>query len=143
MVTLVHPSLAESTTSQLNLFLVRPSQTSLEDSSFTEHHPVSVLTFTGPIEFAVSAENSNYIDLANNFLYVRASVTESDGADLEKGVEIAPKCNYLHTLWSQVDVYLNGSLVIQLNNNYTGQHTNFCHRYYIDFRVYQVRRFRK
>ena len=25
----------------------------------------------------------------------------------------------------------------------TGQHTNFCHRYYIDFRVYQVRRFRK
>ena len=26
-------------------------------------------------------------------------------------------------------------------NDYNGQHTNFCHRYYIDFRVYQVRRF--
>ena len=25
----------------------------------------------------------------------------------------------------------------------TGQHTNFCHRYYIDFRVYQVHRFQK
>ena len=118
MATLVHPSLAESTTSQLDLFSVPPSQTSLEDGSFTEYHPVSVLTCTSPIEFTVSAENSNYIDLANSFLYVRASVTTSNGADLAKTAEIAPECNFLHMLWSQVDVYLNGSLVTQSNNNY-------------------------
>ena len=118
MATLVHPSSAESTTHQLDLFSVPPSQTSLEDGSFTEYHPVSVLTSTGPIEFTVSEENSNYIDLANSFLYVRASVTTSNGADLEKTAEVAPECNFLHTLWSQVDVYLNGSLVTQSNNNY-------------------------
>ena len=118
MATLVHPSLAESTTSQLDLFLVPPSQTSLEDGSFTEYHPVSMLTFAGPIEFTISAENSNYIDLANSFLYVRASVTTSNGADLAKTAEIAPECNFLHMLWSQVNVYLNGSLVTQSNNNY-------------------------
>ena len=118
MATLVHPSSAESTTSQLDLFSVPPSQTSLEDGNFTEYHPVSVLTSTGPIEFTVSVENSNYINLANSFLYVRASVTESDGSDLAKDVEIAPECNFLHTLWSQIDVYLNGSLVTQSNNNY-------------------------
>ena len=95
-----------------------PSQTSLEDSSFTEYHPVLVLTSTGPIEFTISAENSNYIDLVNNFLYVRASVTTSNGADLAKTAEIAPECNFLHTLWSQVDVYLNGSLVTQSKKNY-------------------------
>ena len=117
MATLVHPSSAESTTSQLDLFSVPPSQTSLEDGNFTEYNPVSVLTSTGPIKFTVSAENSNYIDLANSFLYVRASVTESDGSDLAKDVEIAPECNFLHTLWSQIDVYLNGSLVTQSNNN--------------------------
>ena len=77
-----------------------------------------MLTSTGPIEFMVSAENSNYIDLANSFLYVRASVTRSNGADLAKTAEIAPKCNFLHTLWLQVDVYLNGLLVTQSNNNY-------------------------
>ena len=118
MATLVHPSSAESTTSQLDLFSVPPSQTSLEDGSFTEYHPVSVLTSTGPIEFTISAENSNYIDLVNSFLYVRASMTTSNGADLAKTAEIAPECNFLHTLWSQVDVYLNGSLVTQSNNNY-------------------------
>ena len=118
MATLVHPSSAESTTSQLDLFSVPPSQTSLEEGSFTEYHPVSVLTSTGPIEFTISAENSNYIDLANSFLYVRANVTTAAGADLAKNVEIAPECNFLHTLWTQVDVYLNGSLVTQSNNNY-------------------------
>ena len=95
-----------------------PSQTSLKEGSFTEYHPVSVLTSTGPIEFTISAENSNYIDLANSFLYVRASVTTAAGADLAENVEIAPECNFLHTLWTQVDVYLNGSLVTQSNNNY-------------------------
>ena len=94
MATLVHPSSAESTTSQLDLFCVPPSQTSLEDGNFTKYHSVSVLTSTGPIKFTVSAENSNYIDLTNSFLYVRASMTGSDGSDLAKDVEIAPECNF-------------------------------------------------
>ena len=91
MATLVNPSLAESTTSQLDLFSVPPSQTSLEKRSFTKYHPVSVLTSTGPIEFTISAENFNYIDLANSFFYVRASVTTAAGADLAKNVEIELK----------------------------------------------------
>ena len=74
MASSIHPSFAQSTTSQLDLFSVPPSQTSLDDGSFTKYHPVSVLTSTGPIEFTISAENSNFIDLANTFLYVRVSV---------------------------------------------------------------------
>ena len=93
----------------------------MEEGSFTEYHPVSVLTSTGPIEFTISAENFNYIDLANSFLYVRAGVTTAAGADLAKNVEIAPECNFVHTLLTQVDVYLNGSLVTQSNNNYPYQ----------------------
>ena len=118
MAFLIHPSSAQSTTSQLDLFSVPPSQTSLDDGSFTEYYSVSVLTSTGPIEFTISAENSYYVDLANTFLYVRVSVATADGTNLEAGVEISPECNFLHTMWSQIDVYLNGSLVTQSNNNY-------------------------
>ena len=114
----IYPSSAQSITSQLDLFSVFPSQTSLNDRSFTEYHPVSVLASTGPIEFTISAENSNYIDLANTFLYVRVSVPAADETDLEADVEIAPECNFLHTMWSQIDLYLNGSLVTQSNTNY-------------------------
>ena len=119
MATFVHPSSTESTISQLDLFLVRPSQTSLKDGSFTDYDPVSVLTSTAPIKFTISAKNSNYIDLANSFLYVRANVTTAAGANFKEDAEIAPKSNFLHTLWSQVDVYLNGLLVMQSNNNYS------------------------
>ena len=86
--------------SQPDSFSVPPSQTSLDDGSFTEYHPVLVLTSARPIEFTISAENSNYINLANTFFYVRASVTGADGKDLEADVEIAPKYNFLLTLWA-------------------------------------------
>ena len=116
MTTLVHPCLAETTTSQLDLFSLSPSQTSLEDGSFTEYYSVSMLTSTGPIEFRISAENSNYIDLTNSFLYVRANVTSKTGVNLAEDMDLAPECNFLHTLWSQIDVYLNDLLVTRSNN---------------------------
>ena len=106
-------------TSQLDLFSVPPIQTSLEDGFFTEYRPLSMLTLAGPVEFCIAAESSNYIDLAYTFLYVRASVTQADGIDLEQGVEIAPECNFLHSLWSQCDLYLNDTLVTQSSNNYS------------------------
>ena len=46
-------------------------------------------------------------------------MTQADGTDLEQGVEIAPECNFLHTLWSQCDLYLNDTLVTQSSNNYS------------------------
>ena len=49
---------------------------------------------------------------------MRASVTIAAEANLAKDAEIAPEFNFLHTLWTQVDVYLNGLLVTQSNNNY-------------------------
>ena len=60
-----------------------------------------------------------YIDLANTFLYVRASVTKADDTALAEDTEIAPECNFLHTLWSQCDLYLNDTLVTQSSNNYS------------------------
>ena len=118
MASLIHPSSAESVTSQLDLFPVPASQTSLEDGVFTEYRPISVLTSEGPIEFCIAPETSNYIDFANTFLYIKTSLTTDVGANLADGEEIAPECNFLHTLWSQCDLFLNGTLITQSNNNY-------------------------
>ena len=111
MASLVHPSSAEYVTSQLDLFSVPASQTSLEDGVFTECRPISILTSEGPIEFCIAAEASNYIDFANTFLYVKAAVTTDAGTNFEADEEVAPECNFLHTLWSQCDLFLNGTLV--------------------------------
>ena len=98
MASLKHPSSSESVTSQWDLFSVPPTQASLEDGFFTEYRPISVLTSGGPVEFCIAAESSNYIDLANTFLYVRASVTKADGTALAADTEITPEYNFLHTL---------------------------------------------
>ena len=42
---------------------------------------------------------------------LRASVTQADGTPLEEVVEIAPECNFLHTLWSHCDLHLNDALM--------------------------------
>ena len=71
------------------------------------------------MEFCIAGESSNPINLANNFLYVRVSVTQTDVTDLGQDVEIAPECNFLHAFWSNCDLYLNDTLVTQSNNNYS------------------------
>ena len=118
MASLIHTSSAESVTSQLDLFSIPASQTSLEDGVFTEYRPISVLTSEGPIEFCIASETSSYIDFANTFLCVKTSLTTDFGANLADGEEITPECNFLHTLWSQYDLFLNGTLITQSNNNY-------------------------
>ena len=45
-------------------------------------------------------------------------MTTAAGTGLAEDAEIAPECNIFHTLWTQVDVYLNSLLVTQSNYNY-------------------------
>ena len=44
-------------------------------------------------------------------------MTAADGPDFEADVEISSECKFLHTLWSQIYVYLNESLVTQSSVN--------------------------
>ena len=73
---LIDKQSAESICSELDLFKVPLTQISLEDGFFTEYRPVSILTFEGPVEFCINSDTFNYIDLANIFLYVRASIQQ-------------------------------------------------------------------
>jgi len=93
MAWLVYTSSSESISSQLDLLSVPPTQTSLEDGFFTEYRPISILTSNSPVEFCIAAENSNYIDFSNTFLYVRAS---EDGANPVENAETAPELACLY-----------------------------------------------
>ena len=60
----------------------------------------------------------DYLDLANTMLHVQAKVTRADGADLDMADPVGPVNNLLHSLFSQVDVYLKGTLVTPSTNTY-------------------------
>ena len=65
----------------------------------------------GLIEFLIPGSGDDYLDLANTMLHVQVKVTRADGDDLLLALPVGPVNNWLHSLFSQVDVYLNGTLV--------------------------------
>ena len=118
MASLIHPASCKGLKSELDLFALPATQTSVDHGRVVEHRPTSILSENSPVEFVISEEGDYYIDLANTFLYVRAAVVNEDGSNLAEDANIAPITNFLHSLWSQVDLSLNNTLITQSNNTY-------------------------
>ena len=115
---LIHPQSCKSVDTGLNLFSIPLTQTSVEDGQFVEFHPLSSLSPSAPIEFAISGGGTEYLDLSNTYLHVRAKVTNADGSDLDAGADVAPINYWLHSLFSQVDISLNDTLISPSENTY-------------------------
>ena len=116
---LVHPKSCESVHTGLDLFSVPPTQTAVRDGQWVEYHPLATLAPNAPIEFIVSGATADYIDMNNSYLHVKAKVTKNDGsAPLAADVEFAPVNYWMHSLFSQVDVLLNDTLVTPSENTY-------------------------
>ena len=73
---------------------------------------------SSPIEFHVDASGEDYIDFANTMLYVKAKITRVDGTNLKVDSPIRPSNLFLHSLFSPVDVSLNGTLITASTNTY-------------------------
>ena len=114
----VHRQSCEGVKSELDLFGVPPTQTSIEDAQWVEHQPMASLESGGPIEFLLPGSGDTYLDLASSYLHVQAKVTKGNGTPLDPDNAVAPVNNWLHSLFSQVDVYLNGTLVTPSTNTY-------------------------
>ena len=75
----------------------------------------------GPqLDFFVTAEAKNFIDLNRILLSVKFGVYTEDGKTRAKVKEnpIVFSNNTLHTLFSHAELYLNGKLISQSNNCY-------------------------
>ena len=114
----VHEQSCECTKSELDIFSVPPTQTSIESGCWTEYHPLSSLGDGAPIEFEVSGTEEEYLDFANSHLYVKAKITAADGGNIADNASVGPVNNFLHSLFSQVDISLNGTLITSSTNTY-------------------------
>ena len=115
---LVHTKSCESVHTGLDLFALPPTQTAVQDGLWVEYHPLATLAAGAPIEFAVSGATADYIDLSNTYLYVKAKVLRQDGTTPPADAVFAPVNYWLHSLFSQVDVLLNNTLVTPSENTY-------------------------
>ena len=114
----VHRQSCEGVKSELDLFAVPPTQTSIDDGRWVEHQPLTSLDSEGPSEFMLPGTGDAYLDLTNTYLLIRAKVVRGYGTDLAADTQVAPVNNWLHSLFSQVDVYINDTLVTPSSNTY-------------------------
>ncbi|XP_070546141.1 uncharacterized protein F54H12.2-like [Ptychodera flava] len=106
------------TKSELDLFSVPPTQTSILESRTVQFNPISTLAEGSPIEFVVAGSPSEYIDLPMTRLFIKAKITAADGSNLPAAAQVAPVNLLLHSLFSQLEVSLNGKVVSSSNNTY-------------------------
>jgi hypothetical protein len=110
----IHECSCECTKSELDLFSVPPTQTRLEAASYCDYHPMTSMNDDAPIEFEIGGTGDDY----NTYLFVRAEITKANGDDLEANDAAAPTNYFLHCLFSQVDIFLNGTQVTTSANIY-------------------------
>ena len=117
----VHPFSKRCDKSEVDLFSVPPTQQSLERGRWIDYAPLSsVQNPDSAITFLI-AGTDEYIDLSKTILTVTGKVTLKDGTTKLVGggqTNVAPVNNFLHTLFRQVDVYLNGKQVTPAMGTY-------------------------
>ena len=114
----VHECSCEIPKSELDIFAVPPTQTSIEHGTFVEYHPISSISQGAPIEFEVSSTGEEYLDLADSYLHVKAKIQRANGNDVANDDQIGPVNNFIHSLFSEVEVSLNGTLISASTGTY-------------------------
>jgi hypothetical protein len=104
--------------SELDLFSVPPTQTSIESGTIAEYNPISSIVHGLPIEFSVTGGGNDYIDIANTQLFVSAKITRANGDNIDDTDQVGPVNLAIHSLFSEVDLRLNDTLVSSTNNTY-------------------------
>ena len=116
---LIHANSCECVKSELDLFDVPPTQTSVEDGYWHQIGTITAVNDGGPYVFNISGAGDDYIDLGNTNLFVKAQIVQkADGADIANDANVAPTNLWLHTLFADVNVSLNEKLVSPPSNTY-------------------------
>lgn len=118
-----------TTKTELDLFATPPTQTSVEGGKMSCYRPISTISDDSPIEFHIPGAGDEYIDLSRTMLYldawieitpIREQRTGSDGKPTEvlKTPLVAPVNNWMHSMFSQIDIYLNQKCITPPSNSY-------------------------
>ena len=116
----VHPFSKRCDKSEIDLFSVPPTQQSLERGRWIDYAPLSIVENTdSPINFLVTGTDE-YIDLSKTILTVTGKIVNGSEKTLDGAnqTSVAPVNNFLHSLFKQVDVYLNGKQVTPAMGTY-------------------------
>ena len=95
----LHTHSCECLKSELFLFEIPPTQTTIESSHCVQKKPISSLTDDSPIEFILTGNGEEYIDLAHTMLSLSVSVkATSEPAEAVAAQKKCWACQQFHAL---------------------------------------------
>lgn len=103
---------------ELDLFTDLPTVAAVEEGFHVEHLPTTTVSDTSPIKFHISGDSNYYIDTNNSYLYLEIKIVKSDGTALGDDDKVGPINLLAQTLFQQVDVSLNDTLISDSSNLY-------------------------
>ena len=116
----LHTHSSECIKSELDLFSLPPTQTSIESSQWIYYKPVTSLADDSPIEFVIPGHGEDYLDLTHTMLSLRIRVESERGENTsvapDGDAKVGPVNHLLHSMINQIDVYFNQKLVSPPNN---------------------------
>ena len=114
----IHEHSCDCVKSELDIFSILPTQTSIESSTFIEYNPIASLADSAPIEFLIPAGGEEYIDPSTIVLHVKCKIVKSeDGALMVADTaEVAPVNLTIQSLFSEVEVTMKDTHVATNNN---------------------------
>ena len=128
----LHTHSCECLKSELELFTVPSTQATIESSHWVLYKPIASLSDDCPIEFNISGNFEEYLDLAHIMLYLKVLITTdrddfgNDAAAASKIKNTGQVNNFMHSLSSQVNVSFNQKFVTNCPCN------NYFYRAYIE-----------
>src|SRR6218665_4048887 len=114
----IHPQSCECTKSELDLFAAPLTQTSIESGNYVEYNLIATISQETPIEFSITGAGQDYLDLASTQLYVKAQIIKANNDPIDNNNNVGPTNLFLHSLFSEVNITLNDTLVTSSNNTY-------------------------
>lgn len=104
---------------EANIFACPVTDTTVESSFYAEYKPtVNIQESDSKVEFRISGSTNQYIDLNDSFLEVIVKVVDSEGNNLKPDAEVSTTNNFLHSMFSRVDIYINNQLISATNTCY-------------------------
>lgn len=117
---MMHDTSCECSVGGADFFNTPPTQTSIIKRTTIDLHPTGNTTDEGPLEFFASAPDEEYTALILHTLEIKAKIKKAADGSAIVGDDKVGLVNFpLHSMFSQIDVYMNGQLVTGANNTYS------------------------
>ena len=129
----LHKDSKPATVPELELFNISKTQTAVENRYMLDCRPMSAVSEGSVVEFVVGENNRDYLSTSESTLVVVMRVVYADGSKLhlqELGIDgvakdgsakddkAVPVNNIVHAMFSQVDIFFNGTRMTQATNMY-------------------------